>query len=212
LLQSLKQLQPVSQKSSYHHGDLRQALIDGAIAIITARDVDSVSLREVARQAGVSHTAPYRHFADKEGLLAAVAEEGFKGLSHALNATLKTKPAHPTLELELCGIAYVEYAIAHPSHYRVMFGAHRGEVDRFPELAQASAAAFGILVNLLSEGQVAGALRSGNPDQLAKVVWSMMHGLVMLLLDGQIKTEAVGDVTELVKFMTRSLLEGLIQS
>lgn len=201
----------MSKKGSYHHGDLRQALIDGAIAIIAKRDVDSVSLREVARQAGVSHTAPYRHFADKDGLLAAVAEQGFNGLTQALTLAIAPNQANPITKLEVCGIAYVEYAIAYPSHYRVMFGAHRGEKDRFPQLEKASEESFGILVNILSEGQAVGIFRAGMPQQLAKVVWSLMHGLVMLLIDKQITTEEIGGVAELVNFMTQSLLKGLIK-
>jgi AcrR family transcriptional regulator len=201
----------VSKKSTYHHGDLRQALIDGAIAIISERDVDSVSLREVARQAGVSHTAPYRHFADKEELLAAVAEEGFNGLTQVLVRANTSKQANPIGELEVCGIAYVEYAIAHSSHYRVMFGAHRGEKDRFPQLEQASKESFRILVNIISEGQAVGVFRADKPLQLAKVVWSLMHGLVMLLIDKQIEIEEIDDVAGLVKFTTQSLLTGLIK-
>jgi AcrR family transcriptional regulator len=203
-------LKGMSQKKTYHHGDLRQALINGAIAIIAERDVDSVSLREVARQAGVSHTAPYRHFSDKENLLAAVGEEGFNGLTQALTRAIAPHQALPTIELTACGIAYVEYALAHPSHYRVMFGAHRGEKGRFPQLDSASKASFAILVDILNEGQIAGVFCSGMPQQLAWVVWSLMHGLVMLLIDRQIAVEEIGDVAELTKLMTQSLLEGLL--
>jgi AcrR family transcriptional regulator len=199
----------VSKKSSYHHGDLRQALIDGAIALIAEHNVDSISLREVARQAGVSHTAPYRHFADKEALLAVVAEEGFMGLAQALRHSIALNSSNSFSQLEACGIAYVEYAIAHPSHYRVMFGIHRGKSDRFLESHRVSKEAFGVLETIISEGQTAGAFRSGIPHQLAWVVWSLMHGLVMLLIDKQISIEEMGNEVGLVKFMTQCLLKGL---
>jgi AcrR family transcriptional regulator len=159
----------------------------------------------------VSHTAPYRHFADKDCLLAAVAEDGFNGLTQVLTRAMNLDQALPCKALAAGGMAYVEYAIAHASNYRVMFGAHRKEHDRFPQLVQASEESFGVLVNLISEGQATGVFRSGAPDQLAKVVWSVMHGLVMLIIDQQIKVEEIGDIPELVKFMTRSLLAGIAQ-
>jgi AcrR family transcriptional regulator len=195
------------QKQTYHHGDLQQALIEAAIALIAEKDVSSLSLREVARRVGVSHAAPYRHFADKDALLAAVAREGFQGLSEALKLGLQQAPPDPLKRLEATGVAYVGYAIAHPSYYRVMFGAYRGE--GYPSLEQASQEAFGVLVGVIVEGQGAGVVRSGEPRQLAWVAWSLVHGLAMLLIDGQLPVTEGSAIESLASVAARMLIEGL---
>lgn len=198
----------MAEKSTYHHGDLRQALIDGAIALITEQDIGSLSLREVARRVGVSHAAPYRHFADKEALLAAVAEEGFVGLTEAMLQQQQQAPDHPLRRLEATGVGYVKFAIAHPSHYRVMFGSFLKEQCPHPERAQVGYQAFEVLLNAITAGQQAGAVRSGDALQLALVAWSTVHGLAMLLIDGRLPitpSEAEG----LAGFVTQTLTKGL---
>ena len=94
----------MAEKSNYHHGDLRQALIDGAIALIAEQDISSLSLREVARRVGVSHAAPYRHFADKEALLAAVAEEGFIRLTASMRQQQQMVFDDPLQRLQATGV------------------------------------------------------------------------------------------------------------
>ena len=196
-------------KKTYHHGDLRQALVEEAIALIAEKDVSSLSLREVARRIGVSHAASYRHFEDKEALLAAVAEEGFMGLTKALNAALATAASHPLRRLEASGVGYVQYAIAYPSHYRVMFGAYGSNPDKYPSLKKSGQQSFGILVNVVEEGQAAGAICPGEPKQLAWVAWSLVHGLAMLLIDGQLPLFNRGEVENLANFVTQTLVKGL---
>lgn len=209
-----------TQRDTYHHGDLRQALIEAAIELIAEKDVSSLSLREVARRVGVSHAAPYRHFADKDVLLAAVAEEGFRGLTGALNIAIKQAPEHPLRRLEASGVAYVQYAIAHPSHYRVMFGSYRSEQlladgklkhDTYPSLVAASQQAFMVLMNIVIDGQLKGVMRSGEPKQLAWVAWSLVHGLAMLLIDGQLPLSNVAEIASVANFMTKTLTEGLMK-
>lgn len=206
------------QKDSYHHGDLRQALVEAAIELIAQQDVSSLSLREIARRVGVSHAAPYRHFADKDALLATLAEEGFRGLADALNTAVKQAPEHPLQRLEASGVAYVEYAFAHPSHYRVMFGWYRSEQlasdnqrkrDTNPAVFTASQQAFMVLVNIVIEGQAKGVIRSGEPKQLAWVAWSLVHGLAMLLIDAQLPLSNAADIVSIANFMTKTLTQGL---
>jgi AcrR family transcriptional regulator len=199
----------MGEKSAYHHGDLRQALIAGAIALITEQDVNSLSLREVARRVGVSHTAPYRHFQDKEALLAAVAEEGFIGLTAAMNSGIQQAPEQPLKRLEATGVAYVQFAIAHPSHYRVMFGSFRGEQTPHPERAQVGWQAFQVLLNQIEAGQVEKVVRSGDAMQLAWAAWSTVHGLAMLLIDGRLPISQPSEVEGLAKFVICTLIEGL---
>ncbi|MBD2775312.1 TetR/AcrR family transcriptional regulator [Iningainema tapete] len=205
-----------TQKDNYHHGDLRRALIDAAIELVAEKDVSSLSLREVARRVGVSHAAPYRHFADKDILLGAVAEEGFKELTSALNTAIEQALPHPLRRLEASGVAYVQYAIAHPSHYRVMFGSYRGEhmkaTQPNPSLVAAGEQTFMVLVNLIMEGQSAGMVRPGDAKELAWVAWSLVHGLAMLLIDGQLPLSNASEVTSLANFMTQTLTQGLLMT
>src|SRR4051794_27635084 len=106
----------------YHHGDLQRALVDAAVALLAEGGAAAVTLREVARRAGVTHAAPYRHFADKAALLAAVAEEGFRALHDAVARAGAEAPDDPLARLAASGQAYLRFAMSHPAHYRVMFG------------------------------------------------------------------------------------------
>ncbi len=195
-------------KPTYHHGDLRQALIAGAIAAIAERDPSQLSLRAIARRIGVSHAAPYRHFADKEALLAAVAEEGFHGLRAALTAGIAAAEPEPLRQLEASGVAYVAYALSHPHHYRVMFGSCQGSPERYPDLAAAGQTAFQIMIDLVAKGQAAGVVRTGEPGELAQVAWSLVHGLAMLAIDGYLPEGSPPTLDALIALATRSLIEG----
>jgi len=198
-----------TQRDTYHHGDLRQALIEAAIELVAQKDITSLSLREIARRVGVSHAAPYRHFADKDALLAAVAEEGFQLLTHSLQQAVQQASAEPLKQLEASGITYVRYAFSHPSHYRVMFGSYGGNQKMHPSLVEASMQAFMVLVNVIVEGQSAGVMRSGEPKQLAQAAWSLVHGLAMLLIDGQLPVAHDREIDALSGFVVHVFVEGL---
>jgi AcrR family transcriptional regulator len=116
------------RKSAYHHGDLRTALIRSAAALVNDRGLAGVSLREVARRAGVSHAAPYHHFSSKESLLAALAAEGFADLDAALARAESRAGADPRARLEALGVAYVRFALAKPEMFRAMFRASAKDV------------------------------------------------------------------------------------
>jgi AcrR family transcriptional regulator len=197
-----------ARKESYHHGDLRQALIQGAIALISEKDVGSVSLREVARQVGVSHAAPYRHFADKEAMLAAVAEEGFRGLRDAMQAQVDAHPDQPLQQFNATGQAYVDWGLDHPAHYQVMFGGTQGNPATYPTLYETAGQAFQVLVDAIVRSQLAGKIQPGDPKQMANVAWAMVHGVVMLILAGQLSPRRAAELSE---FGRRSLLYGLAQ-
>ena len=196
-------------KNTYHHGDLRQSLIDGAIALIRETGLSDLSLRHVARQAGVSHNAPYRHFEDKEALLAAVAEQGFQSLRSAMETAKQAIPPNPAQQLEAIGLAYVEFALACPAHYRVMFGEYHDDRGIYPELAKAGQQAFMVLVNTIQEGQAAGVFRPADPMDLARVAWSLVHGQSMLALDNQLEIKPGQEFEEFLKFSSQILLKGL---
>ena len=152
--------------SSYHHGDLRAALLQAAAVQLEEEGLAALSLREAARRAGVSHNAPYRHFPDRDSLLAALATDGF----HLLNEAIGKRPEGNM------GIAYVEFALAHPQRFRLMFG---GQVSfaKYPELrAQAEGSYAGVeraFADLGTDAPIA-----------AAAAWSLVHGLAGLILDG----------------------------
>ena len=170
----------------YHHGDLRRALIDQALRTIDTLGVEALTLRDVAAALGVSRTALYRHFADKQALVAAVAREGFRTFTLAL-ADAWQQHGGGRRGFEAMGDAYLEFAMAHPAHYRVMFGRFVESCARDPELAEASSAAFQVLVDALAAGQREGWVRKDDPEPLAQFVWSVSHGIAMLVIDGQLR-------------------------
>jgi len=156
----------------YHHGDLRTALLDAADALLDEGGDGAVSLREAARRAEVSATAAYRHFADKEALLAALAARHFAQFGQALGS----------VDFHGKGRAYVRFALARPGRFRLMFGPILGHAKAHPALEQASRASFEALT--AAAGSQEDALRA----------WGLVHGIAHLLLDGAICAEDVEDL------------------
>jgi AcrR family transcriptional regulator len=174
------------RSGAYHHGDLRQALVDEALRTIGRHGVDALTLRSIGTRLGVSRTALYRHFADKPALLAAVGREGFRLLRETLTDAWQN---HGRLRagFEAMGLAYVQFAVAHPSHYRVMFGGFVESCARDDEFVKEATAAFQVLVDSLVEQQQAGLVRQDDPLLLARMIWSLVHGIAMLVIDGQLR-------------------------
>jgi AcrR family transcriptional regulator len=170
---------------SYHHGDLRRALIRAAVETIDRDGVDAMTLRAVGETLGVSRTAPYRHFKDKAALLAAVAAEGFRTLSAQL-AEAWDERGGGRPGFAAMGRAYVRFAIDHPSHYRVMFGGFTPDERSELELRDAGAGAFQVLVDALADQQAAGTVRRDDLRQQASFVWASVHGIAMLAIDRQL--------------------------
>jgi len=165
-------------RQSYHHGDLRQALLSAATDLIAEVGPRGFTLREVARRAGVSHNAPYRHFRDKEELLAAVAAEGFRELTRAM---LDAAAPQPTSlgRLRRSGLAYVAFALRRPEHFTVMFDTPFSKAD-YPECAEAANEAFGTLVRFIEACQQDAQLPPGDTLQRALAAWSLVHGIAKL--------------------------------
>ena len=188
----------------YHHGDLARALLAEAVRTIHREGVQALTLRSVGHRLGVSRTAMYRHFADKSALLAAVAREGFRVLR------LSTQEAWDLngrgLEaFAAMGQAYVRFAVENPSHYRVMFGGFvRGRAHDI-ELAREGEGAFQVLVNALIELQQQRAIHRDDPLQLAQYIWSTVHGISMLAIDGLLRQP----VDQVVEFSFQRLRAGI---
>ncbi|WP_373695380.1 TetR/AcrR family transcriptional regulator [Microbacterium maritypicum] len=181
-----------TSEKTYHHGDLRAALLDAAIQALEAGE--PFSLRAVARRAGVSPAAPYRHFADREALDSAVAVEGFKDLQADLAAALERVPAAspaPVVIAQL-GIAYVTFALRRPAVFRLMFGNECDESDS--DRVRASHGLHAVLNDAIEE------LFSGaDVPSLSTALWSMAHGLAFLHLDGKFRPEPAEAVAERVR-------------
>ena len=172
-------------RDTYHHGDLKRALTEAALGLVQEKGPKGFTLREVARRAGVSTAAPYRHFADKARLLAAVATQGFVQLHETLSATA-AKTADLKQQVLDMGRAYVRWAVAHPDYYQVMFGTELDKSDN-PELISAAARAFDDLLDTIVRCQDTGLLPGGDPRGMAGPIWSLLHGVATLATGGDLK-------------------------
>ena len=190
----------------YHHGDLRRALLQAAVRTIGSHGVDALTLRGVGSTLGVSRTALYRHFRDKAALLAAVGAEGFRTLRAELSGSWE-RGGRGLRGFQAMGVAYVQFAVAHPSHYRVMFGADifGGE---YSDLAQEGAGAFHVLVEAIVELQGQQLARRDDPGQMAMFVWATTHGVAMLAIDGRLGREASA-IDSLTHYMTERVLAAI---
>jgi AcrR family transcriptional regulator len=199
------------RRASYHHGNLRRALLDAALDLIAGVGPGGFTLREAARTAGVTHAAPYRHFASKQDLLAAVAEEGFRALHGAMTRAIEAAGSVPLERLRALGLAYVRHAVEHPSHFRVMFGPEVGDKTAYPGLVEAGRATLGLLHDSVHGCQRTGEVRSGDPDRMAVALWSLVHGLAALLVDGQVEGGARWNArtAATARDVTSTIVEGL---
>jgi AcrR family transcriptional regulator len=156
-------------------------LIDAALSLVADGSVADLSLREVARRAGVTYAAPYHHFADKSALLAAVAGQGFEQLVAELE---RAAVRRTTLESELLAMAeaYVAFAMTHPAHYRVMFLPDVKESPDADELRAVADRSFGMLQQRVARGRAGESERAH--QVLATTVWAALHGLSLLAIDG----------------------------
>jgi AcrR family transcriptional regulator len=200
--------------ATYHHGDLRRALVEAAIPLLRSGGAEALTLRAVARAAGVSQTAPYRHFADRAALVAAVAEDGFRRLRVRLIAAARgpaktTGRAQHTARggLQAIALEYVRFASQHPEEYRVMFGR---EIAAAPT---AEGSARQDVVALLRGGIVAlqeqRLVREGDVGTMALSAWSLVHGLAMLALDGQLSDRKDPSAEALTLGATELLMFGM---
>jgi AcrR family transcriptional regulator len=193
-------------RRSYHHGNLRRALLDEALATIRAEGVSGLTLREIGARLGVSRTALYRHFTDKRALLTAVATEGFRLLRRQL-VTAWEEGGRGHAAFDAMGIAYVRFAVANPAHYRVMFGGFVDSNTNEPELAAEAGGAFQALVDALAALQRDAIVRGDDTLLMARFVWSVVHGVAMLGIDGQL--HEAGGVEELMRYALERLSTGI---
>lgn len=199
-------------RRTYHHGNLRAALIDAATRQLDAGGPQGVTLRGAAREAGVSQTAPYRHFPDKRAMLAALAEEGFRGMARVTARAAGRARGDPLLALQRIGAAYVRFAAERPSHYRLMFSPTVSGRSH-PSLREAALAAWRVLCEAVAAAQGTGCVRAGKPEAIAFVLWALLHGLSALAMDDQVPPVVRESLSpeDLAKYATQMVLDGLAQ-
>ncbi len=179
----------------YHHGDLKNALIKAGVEILSQDGVSGLSLRKVAQRAGVSHAAPYAHFADKQALIAAIATEDFRWLFGQLSAVREKYPDNPRRQLVGAAWAYVRFAQAEPARFRLTFSSAVGREKDYPALVEMTERSFGQVIQIVETCQSAGLLRPAPLDILAVSVWSIVHGFASLLIEGQISHTVLDQTT-----------------
>jgi AcrR family transcriptional regulator len=180
-----------ARRRTYHHGDLRRALVEAAKAIVAEEGAEAFTLREAARRVGVNHRAVYRHFADKDALLAALAEEGFQTLVAEARAAIARERGGEARLLAM-GRAYVAFAAQHPAFFRVMFGPRLNEDGRFPSLEVPIGEAFTLLETEIAAAREERGASVNNPKQRrddAIALWAAMHGLALLVLMGRVRVK-----------------------
>ena len=169
--------------SQYHHGNLREALLQAAVELIREGGVEKLSLRGLARKVGVSQTAPYRHFQDKNHLLVEIAKQTFAEMTAATTAPLDPD-CSARENVFRCGKAYLRYAINNPERYKLVFGPSIEQRASYPELIEAGMRSFGVLMDLVKQGIDAGEFIDGCAQMLANGCWSGIHGFASLTIDG----------------------------
>jgi AcrR family transcriptional regulator len=201
-----KQGRPATRaRRGYHHGDLRAAALEEALQHIN-RDRDiSFTLRELAGRLGVSSTALYRHFENKLALLAAVAEEGYRELLRRSTADEGLKGADPLELMAARGVAYVQFAVTYPAHFRVMFLPQLRQPGQFPSLWELRQQVYRRLEESLSLLKSRDLLSGADVGDIALTSWATVHGLATLLVDGQVRLEAGASDKDVQAFIRRVL-------
>jgi AcrR family transcriptional regulator len=192
----------------YHHGDLRRAIIDTALETLQEQQGWQFTLREIARRANVSHSAPYRHFPDKAALLHELALIGFDRLRETLEAALASGPEQDApARLLALAYAHLDFGAAHPELYRLMFAPDAGEPTDI-HLDPRAQAPFRLVIEVLEHGQQAGTIRARSALGQATACWAHLHGLTMLAIGGRLVREKVGD--HAIEDALTTLLDGLV--
>ena len=204
---------PTPSTDTYHHGDLRRALIQAALELAAEENHWDFSLREVARRAGVSHNAPYNHFPHKRDLMDAAASAGHDLLRSELTATV-AKIVDPREALSKMGSAYVSFGIRNPALYRLMFSVAPSGPDWRPEeVLTAWLASRAVLENILRRGARIGIFdpaltRKSELQTAALFIWAAVHGLTMLAIDGLATVERLS-IERIAQKVVTTTLQGL---
>lgn len=200
----------MSKSPSYHHGNLRQALIDNAICILEEEGLKGLGLRAVARRAGVSQAAPYNHFKNKDGMLAAIAAQGFAELDKSQQLAIDRKAGNESTLVAL-GRGYINYGLEHPALLQLMFGPQITSPYQYPELADLGSRSYRKLTKAIEEHLPNKSEKHHSIRIGAVAAWSVVHGLVTLMIEDRLNPELIGEeVSEaLIDQVINILVNGL---
>jgi AcrR family transcriptional regulator len=184
----------------YHHGNLREALLESALRLIAEVGPAGFTLRELARRAGVSHNAPYRHFRDRDDLMAAVATQGYRELTQAMRRAAEDHGDRLD-RLKQAGLAYIAFALRRPEHFAVMFDGPVFLKTEDPQSAEAAKEAFSTLVGFVRGCQEAGRFPAGDPQSFTLLAWSMVHGVAKLAITGRLPFRTKPEILKFAGFV-----------
>ena len=202
-----------SKRAPYHHGNLRADLIGAATELLATNGLEQISLRAVARQAGVSHAAPYRHFENKTALLAAIVESGFEKLATAMQKASSGFPEDPAQQLRQAGVAYVQLAVASPALTNLMFGGAYEFDESHVSMRDAADRAFRCFESIIANGVAQQIYKDLPIQQLTLIAWSAVHGLAMLMTASQFKAFPATPkvINDLAGLVSTTLMQGLLR-
>lgn len=213
-------------KRAYHHGNLRAALLKSAAKMISEGGIENVTMRALSNRIGVSRTALYQHFKNKNDLLSAVAADSYARLKIRLHDIRSDDASDLLSRLHDMSVAYVNFALEHPHQYKLMFGDEVLKDGISPELTAASLSTYDELISLIEVCQKEKRIVGEDPLSVANVFWAMCHGLSMLVLSGQIhvsyrfiripvmnihgRSEELDNIQKFIHYSVQSLLNGLV--
>jgi AcrR family transcriptional regulator len=196
----------MARTEPYHHVNLRQTLLDAAVTLIGEVGPRAFTLREVARRAGVSHNAPYRHFASKDELLAEVAAQGFDRLTASMQKSM-ARATSARERLQECGCGYVAFALRWPQHFLVMFDLPQAPHGQKKHHATGQNA-FAVLEECIAAAQRSGDFPAGDPLPLAWTAWSLVHGIAKLAISGNLPL-STRSIIEFTRTASQAIFSGM---
>jgi len=195
-------------KASYHHGDLRRALLVAAVKLIEEKGPNGITLRAVAAKAGVTQTAPYRHFSNKQAMIDAVVDQGFSELKAQL-AAVADQAIEPLARLKQQAVAYAKFAVQRPGHYQMMFLSEQPAETVDGNAPSAFQNLVDTMVDSIAEAQSAGLIKSEPPLEIALSMWSLVHGLSTLVASKRLKQLNASILETMVSKVMDNLLYGV---
>lgn len=200
---------PDTETQAYHHGHLKDALKTVALEIVRESGEKGLTFRELARRTGVTHTAPYAHYKNKDALLAAVAADGFRKLAARMEQAAADLDPDPLVQLAAIAQGYLEFAMEDEAYHEIVFGAEIS-VDRAdPELRAADDDAFDFARGLFASAQEKGAIRDLPTEKLTLVLWASILGCAEALRMGIAQKRGIQDRDELIRLLLDVMLGGI---